>query len=198
MVDCSVIGFGFFLENGIPIIPYYDSKEDVELMLVSYYLLSIASNNDLRIALKRDIELNYYFQKAREKNKDMDINIINALKRENSNISPETTQSKRKQESKTYKFSNYIHIYKRNSRSLEEKKHKKTSRGSKKKKRLEKEEDNKYISPKKEKESVKKKKIRKNTANTQRRNFLYIRSPKISNTEQTKKTNSKRNNIKNK
>ena len=198
MVDCSVIGFGFFLENGIPIIPYYDSKEDVELMLVSYYLLSIASNNDLRIALKRDIELNYYFQKAREKNKDMDINIINVLKRENSNISPETTQSKRKQESKTYKFSNYIHIYKRNSRSLEEKKHKKTSRGSKKKKRLEKEEDNKYISPKKEKESVKKKKIRKNTANTQRRNFLYIRSPKISNTEQTKKTNSKRNNIKNK
>ena len=198
MVDCSVIGFGFFLENGIPIIPYYDSKEDVELMLVSYYLLSIASNNDLRIALKRDIELNYYFQKAREKNKDMDKNIINVLKRENSNISPETTQSKRKQESKTYKFSNYIHIYKRNSRSLEEKKHKKTSRGSKKKKRLEKEEDNKYISPKKEKESVKKKKIRKNTANTQRRNFLYIRSPKISNTEQTKKTNSKRNNIKNK
>ena len=198
MVDCSVIGFGFFLENGIPIIPYYDSKEDVELMLVSYYLLSIASNNDLRIALKRDIELNYYFQKAREQNNDKDINIMNTLKRENTNISPETTQTKRKQDSKSYKFSNYIHIYKRNSHSLETKKNKKTSKGSYKKKKLEKEEDNKYISPKKEKESVKKKKIRKNTANTQRNNFLYIRSPKISSREKTKKTTSKRNYIKNK
>jgi hypothetical protein len=198
MVDCSVIGFGFFLENGIPIIPYYDSKEDVELMLVSYYLLSIASNNDLRIALKRDIELNYYFQKAREKNNDKDINIINDLKRENTNISPETAQTKRKRESKTYKFTNYIHIYKRNSHSLEEKKNKKTSKGSKKKKKLEKEEDNKYISPKKDKESVKKKKIRKYTANSQKRNFLYIRSPKISSREKTKKTDGKRNFIKNK
>ena len=196
MVDCSVIGFGFFLENGIPIIPYYDSKEDVELKLLSFYLLSISSNNDLRIALKRDIELNYYFQKARETNNN---NIVINLKRESTNVSPETKQEKRKRESKTYKFSNYIHIYKRNSHSFEGKEnHKKTltGKGSKKKRKGEKEEDNKYISPKKERESLFKKKKRKYTANTQGRNFLY-RSPKISSTEK-KKAESKKNTEKNK
>ena len=197
MVDCSVIGFGFFLENGIPIIPYYDSKEDVELKLLSFYLLSISSNNDLRIALKRDIELSYYFQKARETNNS----IVNNLKRASTNVSPEIPKhEKRKRESKTYKFSNYIHIYKRNSHSFEGKEnHKKglTGKGSKKKRKGEKEEDNKYISPKKERESLFKKKKRKYTANTQRRNFLY-RSPKISSTEKWKKAESKKNFDKNK
>ena len=47
IVDCSVLGFGFFLENGIPIIPFYDSKEDVELKILSYYLVSVSSNYDL-------------------------------------------------------------------------------------------------------------------------------------------------------
>ena len=199
IVDCSVIGFGFFLENGIPIVPYYDSKEDVELELLSYYLLSISSNNDLRIALKRDIGLDYYLQKARESNSNM---IVNSIKRESLNISPEQSKQKRKRESKTYKFSNYIHIQKRNSHSFEEKQNNKkeySGKGSKKKKRGEKEEDNKYISPKKE--SLFKKKKRKYTANTQQRNFL---SPKKSSREKEKekekgkKNESKKNFDKNK
>ena len=199
IVDCSVIGFGFFLENGIPIVPYYDSKEDVELELLSYYLLSISSNNDLRIALKRDIGLDYYLQKARESNSNM---IVNSIKRESLNISPEQSKQKRKRESKTYKFSNYIHIQKRNSHSFEEKQNNKkeySGKGSKKKKRGEKEEDNKYISPKKE--SLLKKKKRKYTANTQQRNFL---SPKKSSREKEKekekgkKNESKKNFDKNK
>ena len=171
MVDCSVIGFGFFLENGIPIIPYYDSKEDVELELLSYYLLSISSNTDLRIALKRDIELNYYFKKAREKNN----NIVNIIKIESTNASPEPPKQKRKKESQTYKFSNYIHIYKRNSHSFEGKdNHKKmiSGKGSKKKKKGEKGEDNKYISPKKERDSLFKKKKRKYT--DRKRKYLKI------------------------
>ena len=199
IVDCSVIGFGFFLENGIPIVPYYNSKEDVELELLSYYLLSISSNNDLRIALKRDIGLDYYLQKARESNSNM---IVNSIKRESLNISPEQSKQKRKRESKTYKFSNYIHIQKRNSHSFEEKQNNKkeySGKGSKKKKRGEKEEDNKYISPKKE--SLFKKKKRKYTANTQQRNFL---SPKKSSREKEKekekgkKNESKKNFDKNK
>ena len=136
MVDCSVIGFGFFLENGIPIIPYYDSKEDVELKLLSYYLLSISSNNDLRIALKRDIELDYYLEKARAKNNEKELNIINKedkkLEIENDNISPESPKKKIKIESKTLKFTSYIHIYKRNSHSAE---HKDTNSKDKNKKR---------------------------------------------------------------
>ena len=125
MVDCSVIGFGFFLENGIPIIPYYDSKEDAELMLLSYYLLSISSNNDLRIALKRDMELDYYFEEARKKNNENENNISNNLIKESELISPEPEEKHRKRESKTYKFSNYIHISKRNSHSFEDQKRQK-------------------------------------------------------------------------
>ena len=66
VVDCSVLGFGFFLDNGIPIIPFYDSKEDVELKLLSYYLVCISSNNDLRLALKRDMKLDSYLEVAKK------------------------------------------------------------------------------------------------------------------------------------
>ena len=68
IVDCSVIGFGFFLENGIPIIPFYDSKDDVELKLLSLYLSYISQNNDIRDALKRDIKLDSYLEMAKEEN----------------------------------------------------------------------------------------------------------------------------------
>ena len=195
IVDCSVIGFGFFLENGIPIVPYYDSKEDVELELLSYYLLSISSNNDLRIALKRDIGLDYYLLKAREINSNL---IGNSIKREREsiNISPELSKQKRKIESKTFKFTNYIHIQKRNSHSFEEKQDNKkelNGKGSKKKRRGEKEEDNKYISPKKERESLFKKKKRKFTANTniQQRNFLSSREEKEKDKEKEKEKGKK-------
>ena len=182
IVDCSVIGFGFFLENGIPIIPYYDSKEDVELKLLSYYLISISSNNDLRIALKRDIGLDYYFKNAKEKNCTNEI--INNIKNEINNISPENNIIKKKRknnESKTSKFNTYIHIYKSNSKSPKKKnKTEKISKRTKKIKKEEKdEEDNKYISPNKKNN----KKNRKYTTYTQHRNINSIRSPKINSTE---------------
>ena len=203
MVDCSVIGFGFFLENGIPIIPYYDSKEDVELKLLSYYLLSISSNNDLRIALKRDMELDYYFQEARKKNNENE-NIIanNIIINDSQLISPEPVIKKRKNESKTEKliFTNYIHIHKRNSHSLEneDKKNKIIHKGSKKKKKGEKEEDIKYKSPQKEKEkeSLFKKKnstIRKKRASTQQKNFFNLKSLKNNSKEKGKKAETKKN-----
>ena len=204
MVDCSVIGFGFFLENGIPIIPYYDSKEDAELMLLSYYLLSISSNNDLRIALKRDMELDYYFEEARKKNNENENNISNNLIKESELISPEPEEKHRKRESKTYKFSNYIHISKRNSHSFEDKKDKNkiTHRGCKKKKKIEKEEDIKYKSPQKdkEKESLFKKKntARKERARTQQKNIMYLKSPQVSSKEKGKKAEIRKNLDKNK
>ena len=201
MVDCSVIGFGFFLENGIPIIPYYDSKEDVELKLLSYYLLSISSNNDLRIALKRDMELDYYFQEARKKNNENENNITNNIINDSQLISPEPVKEKRKKESKTEKliFSNYIHIHKRNSHSFESenKKNKIIHKESKKKKKtekVEKEEDTKYKSPQKEKESPKKKNstIRKKRASTQQKNFINLKSLRNNSKEKGKKAETKK------
>jgi len=201
MVDCSVIGFGFFLENGIPIIPYYDSKEDVELKLLSYYLLSISSNNDLRIALKRDMELDYYLQEARKKNNKNENIITNNIIAESQLISPEPLKKNKKRENKTekFKFSNYIHIHKRNSHSFENKKDKITHKGSKKKKKTEKEGDAKFKSPlkekEKEKESLFKKKntVRKKRASTQQKNFLYLNSLKVNSKEKGKKAETKKN-----
>ena len=201
MVDCSVIGFGFFLENGIPIIPYYDSKEDVELKLLSYYLLSISSNNDLRIALKRDMELDYYLQEARKKNNKNENIITNNIIAESQLISPEPLKKNKKRENKTekFKFSNYIHIHKRNSHSFENKKDKITHKGSKKKKKTEKEGDAKFKSPLKEKEKEKenlfKKKntVRKKRASTQQKNFLYLNSLKVNSKEKGKKAETKKN-----
>lgn len=50
IVDNAVYSFGYQLDNGIPIIPYYDDKEnDEELMHLIYYFNCISSSNDIRI-----------------------------------------------------------------------------------------------------------------------------------------------------
>jgi CTD small phosphatase-like protein 2 len=46
IIDNSVLSFAYHLNNGIPIVPYYDSKEDSELIILSKYLLFIADSND--------------------------------------------------------------------------------------------------------------------------------------------------------
>ena len=38
IVDNAVYSFGYQLENGIPIIPFYDDKNDEELLHLSQYL----------------------------------------------------------------------------------------------------------------------------------------------------------------
>jgi len=38
IVDNAVYSFGFQLENGIPIIPFYEDKEDEELLHLTQYL----------------------------------------------------------------------------------------------------------------------------------------------------------------
>ena len=38
IVDNAVYSFGYQLDNGIPIIPFYDDKEDIELVHLVQYL----------------------------------------------------------------------------------------------------------------------------------------------------------------
>lgn len=38
IVDNSVYSFAFQVDNGIPIIPFYDDKEDEEMLHLIYYL----------------------------------------------------------------------------------------------------------------------------------------------------------------
>ena len=226
IVDCSVLGFGFFLENGIPIIPFYDSKEDVELKILSYYLVSVSSNSDLRQALKRDIKLNDYLEDAKkknekifnfspEKNEDHEKNEKSENKKNkkttkdsNNNASPEVSKRKTKKENKTCKNNNYIHIFKGSSESDEDKKsidNKRKNRDKAKKKKTEKEKDkdkdkDKIIMTKNRYFSTKliKKKTRKYTTNELDRNNTNIKSPKKTSPCKTYKNSGKKINDKNK
>ena len=47
LIDNSVLSFAYHLKNGIPIIPFFDSKTDKQLMIVAFYLMSIADVEDL-------------------------------------------------------------------------------------------------------------------------------------------------------
>ena len=38
IIDNSVFSFAFHIDNGIPIIPYYDEKGDEEMLHLIYYL----------------------------------------------------------------------------------------------------------------------------------------------------------------
>jgi CTD small phosphatase-like protein 2 len=54
IVDNAVYSFGYQLENGIPIIPFYDDKEDEELLHLMQYLECLVKNGgDIREHNKR-------------------------------------------------------------------------------------------------------------------------------------------------
>ena len=214
VVDCSVLGFGFFLDNGIPIIPFYDSKEDVELKLLSYYLVCIASNNDLRLALKRDMKLDSYLEEAQKLNKAINSEETNEDKEKeeikraktikgikslnNSNIG-EKTKSKKKY-SKANATNNVLHIMKGSKGSSDSDEDKKSinnkHKNHEKIKKHKKEQDK--ISPKKDSNKIIKKKYhsRKNTGNDFYRNNIEINLTKKNSPEKSHKDSGRK--IKNK
>jgi len=57
IIDNSVLSFAFQLENGIPILPFYDNKDDIELKFLANYLGNIHSVKDLRIENNRSIKM---------------------------------------------------------------------------------------------------------------------------------------------
>ena len=69
IIDNSVTSFAFHLNNGIPILPYYNQEKDFELLLCACYLENIVNEYDLREINKKYMKLNYYLKKAKEKRK---------------------------------------------------------------------------------------------------------------------------------
>ena len=63
LVDNAFYSFGFQIDNGIPILPFFRDKEDSELMDLSDFLLTIKSEGDLRSPLmdyfRGDLYLRY-------------------------------------------------------------------------------------------------------------------------------------------
>lgn len=65
IIDNSVLSFAFQLENGIPILPFYDNYEDNELLFLKNYLCDISTASDLRIENKARIKMDYFLEAAR-------------------------------------------------------------------------------------------------------------------------------------
>ena len=61
IIDNSVLSFAYHINNGIPIVPYYEGNEDSELPILAYYLISIRNYKDLREANKLYIKLDDFF-----------------------------------------------------------------------------------------------------------------------------------------
>ena len=70
IIDNSILSFAYHLNNGIPVVPFYDSQIDTELLLLSYYLLNIANYYDLREANKEFIKLEFFLKQI--KNDDIE------------------------------------------------------------------------------------------------------------------------------
>jgi len=58
IVDNSIISFAFQLDNGVPILPYFDDKDDKEMLKITDYLMSLKDVTDIRIKNKEEFEMN--------------------------------------------------------------------------------------------------------------------------------------------
>ena len=57
IVDNAVYSFGFQLDNGIPIIPFYDDPNDEELHHLVFYMKWLAQLEDMRIQNRNAFQL---------------------------------------------------------------------------------------------------------------------------------------------
>jgi len=62
LVDNAAYSFGYQIENGIPIVPFYDNKDDLELKHLIPYLKFLSSAKDPREINKITFKLHMYSQ----------------------------------------------------------------------------------------------------------------------------------------
>jgi CTD small phosphatase-like protein 2 len=57
IVDNSVYSFAYQINNGIPIIPFYEDPNDEEMLHLIFYLNCLATAEDVRVSNKEAFEL---------------------------------------------------------------------------------------------------------------------------------------------
>ena len=90
IVDNSVLSFIYHLENGIPIVPYYNEDKDGSLYIVGLYLKHIYKEDDLREANKKYINLDSFLNEAKNRNEDNSTINEESISIENNNINSNT------------------------------------------------------------------------------------------------------------
>ena len=124
IIDNSVLSFIYHLENGIPIVPYYNEDKDGSLYVVGLYLRHIFKEDDLREANKKYINLDSFLSEARTRNENTIIeesvnngNNNGSNKKNNALLDkPEENESHRKKHTNTNKEKQNIVVNKINPR----------------------------------------------------------------------------------
>lgn len=57
LVDNASYSFGYQIDNGIPILPFYDDKSDEELRILSSFLKTLGKEEDVRSVLKKTFKM---------------------------------------------------------------------------------------------------------------------------------------------
>lgn len=60
LVDNAAYSYGFQKANGVPIIPFYNSKEDAELLFLTEFLLALEPLQDVRPTIREVFKLEQY------------------------------------------------------------------------------------------------------------------------------------------
>ena len=66
LIDNSVLSFAYHLNNGIPIVPFIEQKDDTQLLMLAYYLVSISSFDDLTQENKKHINIEHFLSMAKK------------------------------------------------------------------------------------------------------------------------------------
>ena len=88
IIDNSALSFIYHLENGIPIVPYYNEDKDGSLYVVGLYLIHIFKEDDLREANKKYINLESFLKEAKQREEQE-----STIKEESSNKIVELTNN---------------------------------------------------------------------------------------------------------
>ena len=73
IIDNSVLSFAYHLDHGIPIVPYYDRKNDRYLLIIAAYLSQIADKEDLREMNKKIYRLTEMKEKIKDEHVDQNL-----------------------------------------------------------------------------------------------------------------------------
>lgn len=72
IIDNSVLSFAFHLDNGIPILPFYNNKDDVEIESLKNYLTKLAKCENLTISNGSNFNLRALLEEAQNSPKNQE------------------------------------------------------------------------------------------------------------------------------
>ena len=70
IIDNSVLSFAFQIDNGIPILPFYNNKNDREMIILVNYLSHLSTVNDVRDENRKFLKMEYLLKRLNGTNED--------------------------------------------------------------------------------------------------------------------------------